>query len=96
MATYDWAHRQLRRRVAKVVDAGSAVCWRCGRPIHPCEPWDLGHSDAPAAKVRRLYNGPEHRSCSRVSGGWKRWGVVVRAPRQVPAQPRPKALEFFD
>ena len=96
MNPYGIEHQRLRRQVARIVAAGGGVCWRCEQPIHPREPWDLGHSDAPGAKVRRLYNRPEHRACSRTSGGWKRHGVLVKAPRPTPRQPRAKAwLEFF-
>ena len=39
------AHRQLRAVLASRVRAGLAVCARCGEPIEPNEPWDLGHLD---------------------------------------------------
>jgi len=37
--------RSFAKRRAYVVAARWAVCWRCGRPIHPNELWDVGHSD---------------------------------------------------
>jgi hypothetical protein len=40
------------------------VCWRCQNPIHPDEPWDLGHDDS-----GKRYMGPEHRRCNRSHGG---------------------------
>jgi hypothetical protein len=91
---YGTPHQRERRRVAEVVARGGVRYWRCGNYIHPAEPWDLGHSDAPGAKVRGLYAGPEHRHCSRVAGGWKRQGrIVASTPVH---RPRAKALEFFD
>jgi hypothetical protein len=58
---YGTAHQALRKQIAAVVDAGGAVCWRCGRPIVPGSPWDLGHDD----HDRSVYRGPEHRVCNR-------------------------------
>lgn len=93
---YGTAHQKLRRDVAKIVDAGGAICWRCGRLIVPGEPWDLGHrDDVPGAKIRGIYAGPEHRSCSRSAGAWKKRGVLnpqMPSPRN---RPRPAALNFF-
>jgi hypothetical protein len=65
---YDSAHKQLRRRYAREVALGGVVCWRCGKPIFPGQPWDLGHND----QDRRFYNGPEHRQCNRATAGRKR------------------------
>ena len=91
---YGTEHRRLRKQVAKVVAAGRASCWRCGQPIHPGAHWDLGHSDSIGAKTFGVYKGPEHRTCSRSAGGWKRHGYVV--PPQLPPVSTPKALKFFD
>jgi hypothetical protein len=90
---YDGPHKRLRAQVARTVEAGAAVCWRCRRPIHPREPWDLGHADGPGAKILRAYRGPEHRACNRIAGGHARWHR--RPPVGIP-QPRPRALQFFD
>lgn len=69
MADYGHAHRKLRERWAQVVATGSVDCARCGKPIWPNQPWDLGHRDDNSG----AYQGPEHQGCSRRAGGWKRW-----------------------
>jgi hypothetical protein len=64
---YGSRHKKLREQPAKQVSAGTAVCWRCGRPILPGMPFDLGHSDVtPGA-----YAGLEHNFCNRSSGARK-------------------------
>jgi hypothetical protein len=62
---YGAAHKRLRGRVAKTVEAGATVCWRCRRPVAPGSAWHLGHSD----DRRYYYRGPEHAACSYASGG---------------------------
>jgi len=52
---YGWKHQQLRKSLARQVPAGLASCARCGRPILPDQPWDLGHDDYD----RTIYAGPE-------------------------------------
>jgi hypothetical protein len=42
---YGWEHKKLRKQVAQVVASGNAICARCGLPILPGHPWDLGHDD---------------------------------------------------
>jgi len=54
---YGHTHKLVRRAVAVSVNDGYAVCARCGHPIDPDEPWDLGHDD----NDRSRYAGPEHR-----------------------------------
>jgi hypothetical protein len=61
---YGNAHQALRKRVATVVAAGAAVCWRFGGPIYPGEAFDLGHDD----HDRTRYRGPEHVLCNRSAG----------------------------
>jgi hypothetical protein len=60
---YGARHQSLRAQWKRIVEAGGATCARCGRPITPGEPWDLGHKvdgDKTAG-----YHGPEHRRCNR-------------------------------
>jgi hypothetical protein len=58
---YGKEHRQLRAQWARVMRDEPVFCARCGLPIEPGEPWDLGHAD----EDRSRYNGPEHRACNR-------------------------------
>ena len=58
---YGLGHRARRRMLAPFVASGLVVCARCGEPIEPGTPWDLGHNDYD----RRVYNGPEHAACNR-------------------------------
>src|SRR5829696_1684088 len=60
---YGGRHQALRRRLAAIVEAGLASCSRCGYPIVPGEPWDVGHDD----RDRTIYAGPEHRRCNRAT-----------------------------
>lgn len=71
---YGAAHKKLRERVKPFVLAGQVDCWRCGRPIDPAEPWDLGHDD----EDRSQYRGPEHMRCNR--GAPNRRPVAAPSP----------------
>jgi hypothetical protein len=62
---YDAAHFRLRARLDRLVKAGEAICARCGKPIAPDEPWDLGHDDLDRSRS----SGPEHRACNRATAG---------------------------
>lgn len=74
---YGWAHQKARASWRPVVDAGGVVCARCGRPIAPGSPWDLGHT-----ADRQAYTGPEHMRCNRQDGG-RRGNRVRWAARRV-------------
>lgn len=65
---YGVRHQQLRKRYGRLVKAGVAFCARCGKPIAPGEPWDLGHVDG----VRDQWWGPEHARCNRATAGRRR------------------------
>ncbi|KMY23306.1 hypothetical protein ACU19_04865 [Actinobaculum suis] len=64
---YDATHKRLRAQWARQVEAGGVCCARCGGPITPGTPWDLGHTDD-----RRGYRGPEHSRCNRATMGRER------------------------
>jgi hypothetical protein len=42
---YGSRHRDLRKAWKRIVEAGGAVCARCGKPIAKWEPFDLDHRD---------------------------------------------------
>jgi len=58
---YGMGHQARRRVMAPLVASGLATCTRCGEPIEPGTPWDLGHDDYDRTK----YSGPEHAACNR-------------------------------
>lgn len=67
---YDAKHDRERVRWAAKAVAGRVTCWRCGEPIVPGEPWDLGHDDDGTSR------GPEHRGrCNRRAAGRKAHGL---------------------
>ncbi len=68
-ARYGYAHQQLRKVVAAQVAAGGVRCWRCGQPIDPAGPFDLGHREGGGADE---YAGPEHPECGRATYGRER------------------------
>lgn len=65
---YGADHQTVRAQVAPMVEAGAATCWRCGDPIDPDGPWDLGHDD----HDRSIYRGPEHPGCNRATSSRRR------------------------
>jgi hypothetical protein len=71
---YGARHKALRAKAKRLVDAGRAWCWRCGRWIDPTQPWDMGHDDYD----RRRYRGPEHIRCNRSTATRR----VVRVKRR--------------
>jgi hypothetical protein len=89
---YGTHHRALREGLKPIVAAGLAVCARCGRPIMPGTPWDLGHVDGDKSR----YQGPEHRSCNRQAGGTQGAEITNARPpssssgdhRQAPLVPK--------
>ncbi|MBD3782453.1 MAG: hypothetical protein IE926_05765 [Micrococcales bacterium] len=52
---------KLRRWWAPRIAEGTVKCWRCGHPIKPGQPWDLGHRTDHALGGHRLDLHPEHR-----------------------------------
>ena len=64
---YGWRHQARRARWAPLVATGQVCCTRCGQPILPGTPWDLGHDD----HDRTLTTGPEHRACNRAAAARK-------------------------
>ncbi|WP_433078893.1 hypothetical protein ACQP1P_38635 [Dactylosporangium sp. CA-052675] len=61
---YGLRHKTVRASWSAKVDRGEVDCARCGQPIEPGRPWDLGHTDD-----RTDWTGPEHRTCNRRAGG---------------------------
>ena len=68
---YGAKHKRDRRRWAPKVRAGKVDCARCGKPIVPGTPWDLGHDD----DDRSLPAAPEHRSCNRAAPARRAWAA---------------------
>lgn len=61
---YGSEHKRLRRRYAREVEAGMAVCCRCLKPIHPQAQWHLDH-----AADGEGYLGPAHALCNLQAAG---------------------------
>ena len=49
---YGYEHQLLRRKIARIVNEGRAVCSRCGEFIIPGSPWDLDHFDTDSSIPR--------------------------------------------
>jgi hypothetical protein len=73
---YGEAHKAMRKRYTALVASGLAVCARCGKPVAPRAPLDLGHTPD-----RTGWTGPEHPKCNRVAG------VEKRRSRHEPVSP---------
>jgi len=69
---YGFHHQQLRKRWARVVDVGDALCGRCGRLIDPATPWDLSHP----LDDKTLEPVPWHQLCNRS------YATTVTKPRR--------------
>jgi hypothetical protein len=61
---YGVVHRKNRQRWARLVDAGSVSCVRCGNAISPGSEWHLDHDDEGTG-----YLGPAHARCNTSAGG---------------------------
>ena len=78
---YGHKHR-LKVTAARAAYVPGQPCARCGKPIQPWQPMDLGHVDGSS---KRQYSGLEHRHCNRSAGarrgnrqrGLRRHGMVT-------------------
>jgi len=64
----DYRGTALFRRLREQAWADhDGICGRCGQPIAPDEPWDLGHivPHADGGRLERTNVRPEHRHCNR-------------------------------
>ena len=61
---YGHTHQVERARWATILAQRAVPCARCGEPIRPGEPFDLGHTND-----RKSWHGPEHPTCNRADGG---------------------------
>jgi hypothetical protein len=73
--------KRMRALFKVQVDAGTAVCVDCGRPIYPGQRWAVGHiiaaSEAPHLAYMEWNLGPTHhgkqpgsqRNCNQIAGG---------------------------
>lgn len=63
---YGAEHRAQRAIHQQRIDSGQLVlCWRCGSPIRPGDPWHLGHDD----DNRTITRGPECAACNLSAAG---------------------------
>ena len=77
------------------VEAGGATCRRCGEPIEPGTPWDVGHVVDVWAGGDPDNVAPEHRACNRQ--GWAPANAARRARKAAEAggtpTPHPPMIE---
>ena len=78
---YSGRHQALRKQYKRRMARGERFdCWRCGQPIEPGAPFDLGHDD----HDRNIYRGPEHvgRECpkggNRATSGRRKTNAPTR------------------
>ncbi len=84
---YGHAHRQLRARLALVVERGEAVCCRCGRPIAPGSRWHVDHSDGDRREYMSGPSGPTaHAKCNIRAAALKGNRSAARSPKRTKAQ----------
>jgi hypothetical protein len=72
---YGTHHQAERKKWVPIVNAGDAVCTRCGRLIVAGTAWDLDHTDD-----RRGYLGVAHRTCNRGQPSRRRRGLAELEP----------------
>jgi hypothetical protein len=79
--------RAARARWRPIVNAGDAVCWRCGRPIVPNpdlphDGWQVGHIEDLALGGAHGHENqaPEHSRCNTSAGG--RLGAAITNARR--------------
>lgn len=77
----------LRARWAPLVASGSVCCRRCGLPIAPGSPWDLGHAVDRALGGSDHDVAPEHARCNRSAGGRLAAQLRPRPARRAPVRP---------
>jgi hypothetical protein len=77
---YGAKHKALRKATARTVEAGLAVCARCGGWIPPGTAWDLDH-----APGKDGYLGPSHRACNRRHGA--RMATALKDAKRPQAPP---------
>ncbi|HEY7010134.1 MAG TPA: hypothetical protein VH395_14395, partial [Jatrophihabitantaceae bacterium] len=86
------AWRALRALWTPLVTADLVTCWRCGHPIRPGQPWDLGHRTDRAAGGSDGDARPEHRhatsTCEGNRSAGARAGNARRRDFSEPIAPR--------
>jgi|SRR5829696_5832504 len=85
---YGQVHKTVRKRWRLRVEAGGVACVRCGEPIKPGTPWDLGHVDGGRPGE---YAGPEHRRCNRAQPAIEAWQARAAQKGEEDAVPRGRA-----
>jgi hypothetical protein len=63
---YGTSHQKIRKKWARIVARGDALCTRCGVVILPTDEWHLDHTDD-----RSGYLGAACAFCNRSAGGKK-------------------------